>query len=1136
MVQMALMLTVLSPLNGCHCLHIRCLHRLHPPKHPGQGLGIHVPKTGVCEEGCLPIMGFIQLTNWSDRRGCKVTGEDLICHSLKVKPKASTLLIGRLFKVTLSDKQAERVKAKELFYCGECPYYSRDLHKGIRHHWIHRQQSITCPVTSLVFTGTLIKVEPLNINQPVSDSMQQQLNQFLVMKFLQDYNVTPLGMTNACHETADGFQTFSAIVVQQEGGLEALKLRLMNMTEKELMRTVLNMKVVKRTRVFDEKAAVVQLLKVKKAKVSIRVALDALHQGRPRTALKYLNCAIKEADENSEELFQAKKYRAEVLYNHCYHAEALQDLEDCLSAKALTEICNHHIRELLVGLDLKARCLENLGKLAESRKCFMLAKKAGFPEGVHQGVKDILEQDWNLHISCLDTCCCLHPKSDWEEFSPGFQVSSLMADGVNRFVPTAAKCLELQSSEKYGRGFIAKDDLPPGTILISERPFARALSHSAADSHCNYCLTYCSFPMPCYKCKSAVFCSAKCQDMANDSYHLKYECESMAAILDKLEIQEGLVPRVVYRLFAQRTKTYFTSRRQLLDEALKAGWKPAGTTHNQLFDAQEVLSTLELFRHPVDPQKAAYEALLSVYIVKLLKGCGYFGSVTPATTELTSKDQQSDADILLISRLVLHYVRHLKTQTFTVSSVVVPCSGYESPQGSQVVGLAMCPTISFLNHSCVPNACVVGAMDEDKLVVVAMKGIAKGEQDVLLAEGMEIHLLLPSMFKPMANHKLFARHNDPHLPPMFSKELLLEPAKMLLTEAKNICRNLKQLTNTEHLNYKSLLSVLHELIREVDLAEALVQQPCKVFWKGVFLIGYLFLLGSRNVFLERMEEKSKQVLNFPSFIFPVEMWKPPEKSVLKAWKSSLTLIQPPFYELEKDLIDTSNKDDEEDSNNTLKRIAYCTLSSSSTDSELDDDEPLEEHHQQGKCLMRCLPAPHATLVAWVHVVAGFALKCLCKAPNVLNGPNGPEFPWAVVVFVEGRFHGLGGLDFAPDLAIGREEKLLVGQAQARQGLFWPIPRVQVPPVGCPRVVQAQHVADVLTEKSSIVASRTLTINHKSLSLTFDDCAQPEIHLLQHVSLVLVVVEEIVLQITAAGEGVKVLTGVLGLVDPGQHPS
>ncbi|CAG0924533.1 unnamed protein product, partial [Notodromas monacha] len=535
-------------------------------------------------------------------------------------------------------------------------------------------------------------------------------------------------MTNACHETADGFQTFSAIVVQQEGGLEALKLRLMNMTEKELMRTVLNMKVVKRTRVFDEKAAVVQLLKVKKAKVSIRVALDALHQGRPKTALKYLNCAIKEADENSEELFQAKKYRAEVFYNHCYYAEALQDLEDCLSAKALTEM------ELLVGLDLKARCLENLGKLAESRKCFMLAKKAGFPDGVHQGVQDILEQDWNLHISCLDTCCCLHPKSDWEEFSPGFQVSSLMADGVNRFVPTAAKCLELQSSEKYGRGFIAKDDLPPGTILISERPFARALSHSAADSHCNYCLTYCSFPIPCYKCKSAVFCSAKCQDMANDSYHLKYECESMAAILDKLEIQEGLVPRVVYRLFAQRTKTYFTSRRQLLDEALKAGWKPAGTAHNQLFDAQEVLSTLELFRHPVDPQKAAYEALLSVYIVKLLKGCGYFGSVIPATTELTSKDQQSDADILLISRLVLHYVRHLKTQTFTVSSVVVPCSGYESPQGSQVVGLAMCPTISFLNHSCVPNACVVGAMDEDKLVVVAMKGIAKGEQ-VLMGYG-----------------------------------------------------------------------------------------------------------------------------------------------------------------------------------------------------------------------------------------------------------------------------------------------------------------------------------------------------------------------------------------------------------------
>ncbi|KAI8914244.1 hypothetical protein EDD86DRAFT_244462 [Gorgonomyces haynaldii] len=81
--------------------------------------------------------------------------------------------------------------------------------------------------------------------------------------------------------------------------------------------------------------------------------------------------------------------------------------------------------------------------------------------------------------------------------------------------------IQLQTSDQFGRHWIATKDIPQGTLLLSEEPAGFALDLNELDNYCAYCLQ--SSPTKrCTGCSFNVYCSRECQKL--DWKQHKQEC------------------------------------------------------------------------------------------------------------------------------------------------------------------------------------------------------------------------------------------------------------------------------------------------------------------------------------------------------------------------------------------------------------------------------------------------------------------------------------------------------------------------------------------------------------------------------------------------------------------------------------
>eukprot|EP00919_Chromeraceae_sp_WS-2016_P050146 GHVR01118937.1.p1 GENE.GHVR01118937.1~~GHVR01118937.1.p1 ORF type:complete len:188 (+),score=66.45 GHVR01118937.1:221-784(+) len=69
----------------------------------------------------------------------------------------------------------------------------------------------------------------------------------------------------------------------------------------------------------------------------------------------------------------------------------------------------------------------------------------------------------------------------------------------------------VESREGKGRCALASMSLTAGTLVCRASPQAFQLSNSKTPYRCDYCLCLSSRPMKCSGCKSALYCSVKCQ-------------------------------------------------------------------------------------------------------------------------------------------------------------------------------------------------------------------------------------------------------------------------------------------------------------------------------------------------------------------------------------------------------------------------------------------------------------------------------------------------------------------------------------------------------------------------------------------------------------------------------------------------
>jgi len=99
--------------------------------------------------------------------------------------------------------------------------------------------------------------------------------------------------------------------------------------------------------------------------------------------------------------------------------------------------------------------------------------------------------------------------------------------------PFLANCVELREAGKSGRGMFANRDLKVGDIIGIVDPVMRSLNKEAVFTNCINCLGMNSLNLfPCPSCVGAMFCSKKCQEEANETFH-KYECHQIDDFLNE---------------------------------------------------------------------------------------------------------------------------------------------------------------------------------------------------------------------------------------------------------------------------------------------------------------------------------------------------------------------------------------------------------------------------------------------------------------------------------------------------------------------------------------------------------------------------------------------------------------------------
>lgn len=103
----------------------------------------------------------------------------------------------------------------------------------------------------------------------------------------------------------------------------------------------------------------------------------------------------------------------------------------------------------------------------------------------------------------------------------------------NPKIPFIANCLELKSSEKFGRYVVTNKNLKAGQIIAIEDPFSKCLLKDACYKYCCNCLDdNCLNLFPCTGCTQAMFCSEKCHGEGMKKFH-RFEC-CIGATLNKL--------------------------------------------------------------------------------------------------------------------------------------------------------------------------------------------------------------------------------------------------------------------------------------------------------------------------------------------------------------------------------------------------------------------------------------------------------------------------------------------------------------------------------------------------------------------------------------------------------------------------
>jgi SET and MYND domain-containing protein 4 len=282
---------------------------------------------------------------------------------------------------------------------------------------------------------------------------------------------------------------------------------------------------------------------------------------------------------------------------------------------------------------------------------------------------------------------------------------------ANEKLPFLAECLEVRSSEQFGRYVITNENLRPGDVIAVEEPFSKLLLPEHRYKYCAHCLSDNFMDLvACPGCTSTMFCSEECREIGTRKFH-KYEC----TVIDRLNTLSTKILRIAVRTFFEALHVCGGSLKEL--QTLVAENDPMCC----IFD----------FEFPLKPREVlqAVDALASNETARTQSDLFQRAGTVAIIANLFMKETAlkdlltSDSDVDFFYSFIFKQTQIAASNYHGLYNGVLRNEEVElNPQ----YGSGSFPFCSLMNHSCAPN--VVRVSFEGKNVVMINRPIAVGEQ------------------------------------------------------------------------------------------------------------------------------------------------------------------------------------------------------------------------------------------------------------------------------------------------------------------------------------------------------------------------------------------------------------------------
>ena len=364
------------------------------------------------------------------------------------------------------------------------------------------------------------------------------------------------------------------------------------------------------------------------------------------------------------------------------YAKSLLDIEDALSHNY-----PDHLQHKIVIR--KALCLSNCNKKEEAISLLNEMLNNLSDSKLEKEIRDTLSTISKINIS-TEVCSNSIKKQSLEECNP--------------LMPCASKNVDFKFTEKKGRHIVAKDDFQVKDVVMIERPYVACLYVNHFEKYCQNCFTLLEGRViPCNHCDQIRYCSDQCKTKAWTEFH-HFECNSLLNFAKDLGIFYIII-RIIGKIGVENVLKIMD--KQDLNENQDGKY---------LNNYQSVYQLLNHFNHRNTEELAAYTLAAAFILITFLRnnilnelnqeqinnlGCIILKHLLQLSTNSISILEQSD----------------LKIEDFSINGI---------SQNQVEIGVGIYPTVSLLNHSCVPNVFTI--FNGSLLTVIALRRIKSGDE------------------------------------------------------------------------------------------------------------------------------------------------------------------------------------------------------------------------------------------------------------------------------------------------------------------------------------------------------------------------------------------------------------------------